>query len=123
MAVDLTKLKALELPSKEIEVDILGEIQTVKIFAMGDDLSLDIQELRSDKSSLSEVKIRKRILMQCAGISAEEAELLCSRAGSAAAKIISAILDLSDEFDDAREKIRDEAKKKSAPPLKTVTAG
>ena len=114
MAIDLTKLKALELPTKEIEVDILGETQKVKISAMSDDLSLDIRDIRNN-NTVHEVKVRKLILTKCAGMSDADAELLCQRDGGSAAKIISAILDLSDEFDAARAKIRKEAKKKHNP--------
>lgn len=111
MSIDLSKLRALELPTEEVEVEILGEIQKVKISAMGDDLSLNIREMR-DKSDLAEVKTRKHLLINCAGFSAEDAELLCVKCGSAAAKLIGKILDLSDKFDAEREKIRKEAKKK-----------
>lgn len=120
MAIDLSKLKALKLPSKEIEVEILGEIQKLTITAMGDDLSLDIREMRTELE-LSEVATRKRLLEKCAGLSAEDANLLCERDGSAAAKIISAILDLSDEFDAERLKIREEAKKKQEVEITEVT--
>lgn len=112
--LDLTKLKALELPTKEIEVEILGEKQKVKISAMGDDLTLDIGDLRK-KELKSEVKIRRLLLEKCAGLSPEDAALLCTKGGEAAAKIISAILDLSDEFDAARAEIREAAKKKQSP--------
>lgn len=111
MPIDLTKLKALELPTKEIEVDILGETQKVKITAMSDDLSLDIRDIRNN-NTVHEVKVRKLILTKCAGMSDADAGLLCAKDGSAAAKIISAILGLSDAFDAARAKIREEAKKK-----------
>lgn len=120
MAIDLSKLKALELPSKEIEVEILGEVQKLTITAMGDDLSLDIREMRTELE-LSEVATRKRLLEKCARLSAEDATILCERDGSAAAKIISAILDLSDEFDAERLKIREEAKKKQEVEITEVT--
>ena len=114
MPIDLTKLKALEFPTKEIEVDILGETQKVKITAMSDDLSLDVRDIRNN-NSIHEVKVRKLILTKCAGMSEEDADLLCAKDGAAAAKILSAILDLSDEFDAARAKLREEAKKKHKP--------
>ena len=114
MPIDLTKLKALELPTKEIEVDILGETQKAKITAMSDSLSLDIVDIRNN-NTVHEFEMRKLLLTKCAGMSDADAELLCAREGAAAAKIISGILDLTDEFDTARAKLREEAKKKSNP--------
>jgi hypothetical protein len=111
MAIDLTKLKALELPTKEIEVEILGEKQTVKVSAMSDDMSLDIRDIQKS-GEIYETKTRCYILVSCAGMKPEDAELLCCNDGAAAAAIISAILDLTDEFDKARDKMREEAKKK-----------
>lgn len=110
--MDLTKLRALEMPKKEIEVEILGEVQKIVISAMGDNISLDIQDIR-EENECSEVKMRQYLLIHCAGMTEADAKLLCERAGGAAAMIANAILDLSDEFDNERIKIAQEAKKKS----------
>jgi hypothetical protein len=114
MPIDLSKLKALELPSKEIEVEILGEVQKVKITAMGDDMSLDIKDIQ-DSTPIHEVKVRKLFLTRCAGATDEQADILCQRAGNAVARIINAVLDLTSEFDAARDQLRKEAKKKFKP--------
>ncbi len=112
--LDLKKLEAVAMPSKDIEIDIMGETQTVTISAMGDNNTLDIADLKK-KETFSEYKIRCYVLEKCAGLSPKDAALLCTKDGEAAAKIISAILDLSDEFDAARAETREAAKKKSLP--------
>lgn len=110
--MDLTKLRALELPTKEIEVEVLGEKQKIVISAMGDNISLDIQDIK-DANECYEVKMREYLLVKCAGLSEDDAKLICEKAGGVAAVIANAVLDLSDEFDKERVKITQEAKKKS----------
>ena len=43
--LDLSKLKALELPKKEISVEILGEEQKLEVQAFGDDIWVDISDI------------------------------------------------------------------------------
>lgn len=120
MTIDLTKLKALELPTKEIDIEVLGDAQKVKIMAMSDEISLNIRDIR-DSGEISEVKVRQHLLKSCANFSDEEARLLCQKDGAAVALIISAILDLTEKFDKERARIRKEAKKKHKPESLTDT--
>lgn len=119
--IDLTKLKALELPTEEIEIEILGEKQKITISAMGDDISLDFRDIRKE-NEIYEVKQRKYVLVRCAGFTEDQADILCARAGEVAAVIIGRILDLTDKFDKEREKITEEAKKKVSAVAVTDTA-
>ena len=119
--LDLTKLKALELPSEEIEVEIMGEKQTLTITALGDDMTLDFNDIRK-KNELYEVKQRKYALTRCAGLTDEQADLLCAKAGEVVAEIITKILNLTEKFDAERLKIKEEAKKKAKTTAVTGTA-
>lgn len=116
--IDLSKLNALELPSEEIEVEILGEKQKCTIFAMGDDVPLDLPDAKRESS------MRKHLLVACAKLNEKDADALCAKDGRAAAVIVGKILDLTDRFDEERKKIADEAKKKAVmASQETVTAG
>lgn len=114
MAINLAKLKALELPSKEITAEVMGEAQTVKITAYGDDVSLRITDITENFPTDSELRIRKLLLEECAGMSAEDAELYISRDGKGAAGVLKEIFALTADFDKSRKAAREDAKKKSA---------
>lgn len=111
--LDLSKLKALELPKKEIEVEILGEVQKVEISAFGDDIYLELADIKDTNPTNSEYLSRKLLLVNCAGLTEDDAKILLSKDGKAAAKIMSAIFEITDAFDSERKKIRENAKKKS----------
>lgn len=115
MAIDLTKLKALALPSKEITVDLLGEPQTLTITAFGDEVSLNMADIWDNFKSDGTVRVRTMLLQNCAGLSAEDASLLLARDGAAASKILNEIFALTDEFEQKRREVREAAKKKSNP--------
>lgn len=115
MAIDLTKLKALELPSKEITAEVMGEEQKLTIHAYGDDVSLNMADIVENYPSDSELRIRQMLLVKCAGMTDEEAALYISRDGKGAAGVIREIFALTGEFDKSRKAERDKAKKKSAP--------
>ena len=111
--LDLSKLKALSIPEKEIEVEILGEPQKLKITAFGDDVSVRMADIRENKPDECEINLRKILLVSCAGLSPDDADLLLQRDGIAASKILSEIFTLSKEFDSERKKIREQAEKNS----------
>ena len=111
--LDLSKLKALELPKKEIEVEILGEVQKVEISAFGDDIYLELADIKDTNPTNSEYLSRKLLLVKCAGLTDDDAKILLSKDGKAATKIMSAIFEITDAFDLERKKIRENAKKKN----------
>ena len=115
MAIDLSKLKALALPSKEIEAEVLGEKQKVTITAYGDDVSLRMADIMDNYPSEGELRVRLLLLQECAGMSEEDARLYLAKDGKGAAGVLRAIFDLTAEFDKSRLSARDAAKKKSAP--------
>lgn len=111
--LDLSKLKALELPKKRIEVKIIGERQSLEISAFGDDISVRMADIRENKPDECEINLRKILLVSCAGLSPEDADLLLQKDGEAASKILSEIFLLANEFDRERQKIREQAEKNS----------
>lgn len=113
MAIDLTKLKALELPTKEVIAEVLGEKQTVKITTFGYDVSLRIDDLRLNYPGDGEFRVWLLLLTECAGMSPEDAAVYISRDGKAAAALIKEISKFSKEFERVCEEKRAEAKKKS----------
>jgi hypothetical protein len=113
MAIDLSKLKALALPSKEVTAEVLGEKQTVSITTYGYDVSLKIDDLRLNYPQDGEFRVWMLLLTECAGMSADDAALYISRDGKAAAELIKEINKFTKEFDKVCEDKRSEAKKKS----------
>ena len=112
MAIDLTKLKALALPSKEINAEVLGETQKLTVTAYGDDISLKMADIVENFPTDGELRVRELLLTECAGMSADEAHLYISRDGKGAAGVLREIFDLTHEFDKARREQREAAKKK-----------
>ena len=113
MAIDLTKLKALELPSKEVQAEVLGELQPVTITTFGYDVSLKIDDLRLNYPQDGEFRVWLLLLMECAGMTADDAAIYISRDGKAAASLIKEINKFTKEFDRLCEEKRADAKKKS----------
>ena len=116
--LDLTKLKALEMPSGEVEVEILGETQTVKVVAPDDAIAaklFDIGTAKGKGDSEITIDVARLVLNTCVpGLSAEDAELLISKAlPSAALPIVAKARDLRLEFDKAKSEAAEKAKKKS----------
>ena len=117
MALDLSRLDALKLPEKEIEVSILGgDPVKLTITAYDDAVSLDIAGTAEAHPEESERRVRVLLLQQCAGLSEADAEKLVRFDAETAAKILSAVFDLRDEFVKARNELRDAAKKKPPEP-------
>ena len=113
MAIDLTKLKALAMPSKEVTAEVLGEKQTVKITTFGYDVSLQIDDLRLNYPADGEFRVWMLLLTTCAGMTAEEAALYISRDGKGASALIKEIGKFTKEFEKSCDEKREEAKKKS----------
>lgn len=109
--LDLSKLKALELPKKEITVEILGEEQTLEIRAFADDTLLKLSDLKESHAENFEIESRNLILKTCTDMSQDDISCLIRMDGNAASEIIKGIFALNDEFNEERRKIRDQAKK------------
>lgn len=110
--LNLARLRAVELPKKDIDVEILGEKQSLTISAIPDSGYLDFVSIRDNAPEKAESRIRMWILENCAGMTAEDAALLMARDGKSAAAIVGEVFVLSDEFVKAQEAARAEAKKK-----------
>lgn len=114
--IDLSKLKALELPTKEIEIEILGEKQNTVITALPMSLAVKIStltEINRDNPELPSQVIREVLLAGAKEISPEEVELLLVFEFPAAAKIAAAIRDLTKEFTEECHRKKEEFEKNS----------
>lgn len=113
--IDLTKLKALELPTKEIEVEILGEKQTVKIVCPGEDTSAlvsSLYDIHGDGDpELSILVIKAFIKASLPDMSIEDIDLIVKRDFKAAATIAAAGRDLFTEFLETKKTIRGKIEK------------
>lgn len=117
--LDLSKLKALELPKKEIEVEILGDVQKVEISALDDESAVRIaaiHETGSIPEDEREIRIRKEILKAgVPGITDDEINVLMTKAGSVVTNIMVEIRDLTAEYAKSRSEARSEIEKNSDP--------
>lgn len=117
--LDLSKLKALELPKKEIEVEILGEVQKVEISALDDESAVRIaaiHETGSIPEDEREIRIRKEILKAgVPGITDDEISVLMTKAGAVVTNIMVEIRDLTAEYAKSRSDARSEIEKNSEP--------
>jgi hypothetical protein len=124
--MDLSKLKALELPTEEIEIEILGESQKVKVSALDDDAALRISSIASgDLDDGQKESMVRRIVLEkgiVPPLSDDDIALLLSRSVSAVTPILTTALKLTKDFVAVRESIREEAKKNSNPVLQTSTS-
>ena len=120
--LDLSKLDAVRLPSREIEVSVGGgPKQHLTVTCYDDGTALDIGDIDRSFPGESERRIRVMLLQKCAGLSAADAEKLVSLDAKASGEILSAVFDLRDEFSAARKAVTDEAKKNS--PARPDSAG
>lgn len=115
MAIDLSKLKALELPKKEISAEVLGETQKLTISAYGDDTALSISDICENYKSDSERRVWCMLLEECANMTKEDAELYISMDLAGASGVVNQIHKLTAEFRKMRKEAREAAKKKSNP--------
>lgn len=116
--IDLTKLKALELPSADVEIDILGEKQTVKVTAPDDTTAVKLFDIGSEPGKGGgeiTVEVARVVLKTCVPeLTPEDAELLVTKAlQSAALPIVAKVRDLRVEFDKAKAEAAEAAEKKS----------
>ena len=116
MPIDLTKLKALELPTEEIEVEILGEKQTTVVSAMPMTKAVKISNLcsinKKDPDITTEV-LREVLLSGAKELKPEEVDLLLEYDYPAAAEIAAKIRDLTQRFHEEKTAARMEAEKNS----------
>lgn len=117
--LDLKKLKALELPKKEIAVEILGEEQKLEIQSLDDETAIKIAAIANSATTTDEdreVKIRREILRNgVVGISDDDVDVIMKKAAQAATEIMIGIRDLTTEYGESRNATREEIKKKSIP--------
>ena len=117
--LDLSKLKALELPKKEISVEILGEEQKLEVQALDDETAIKIAAIAgSDGIGEDEKELRARREMLrggVVGISDDDIDLLMKKAAAVVTKIMLEIRDLTAEYGKARNVTRGEVEKNSEP--------
>ena len=116
--LDLSKLKALELPKKEITVEILGDEQNLEVQALDDETAIKIAAIASADISEDEKELRARREMLrggVVGISDDDIDLLMKKAAAVVTKIMIEIRDLTAEYGKARNVTRKKKKKNSSP--------
>nr|DAM90908.1 MAG TPA: hypothetical protein [Caudoviricetes sp.] len=117
--LDLKKLRALELPKKQISVEILGDEQKLEIQALDDETAIKIAAIANSATTTDEdreVKIRREILRNgVVGISDDDVDIIMKKAAAVATEIMVGIRDLTTEYGESRNATRDEIKKKSNP--------
>lgn len=117
--LDLKKLKALELPKKEISVEILGDEQKLEVQALDDETAIKIAAIAgSDGIGEDEKELRARREMLrggVVGISDDDIDLLMKKAAAVVTKIMLEIRDLTAEYGKARNVTRGEVEKNSVP--------
>ena len=116
--LDLKKLKALELPKKEITVEILGDEQNLEVQALDDETAIKIAAIASADISEDEKELRARREMLrggVVGISDDDIDLLMKKAAAVVTKIMIEIRDLTAEYGKSRNVTRGEVEKNSAP--------
>ena len=112
--MDLTKLRALEMPSKEIEVEILGELQRTTIASLPDNVAVRVmamREIHGDDPELATIVIREILLAGAKELTPEDVDLLVARDFAAAAKIAAEIRDLTSQHRKAMDELRETARK------------
>ena len=117
--LDLSKLKALELPKKEITVEILGDEQKLEVQALDDETAIKIAAIAgSDGIGEDEKELRARREMLrggVVGISDDDIDLLMKKAAAVVTKIMIEIRGLTAEYGKSRNVTRGEVEKNSAP--------
>lgn len=122
--LDLSKLKALKIPEKTIEVRIGAEMQKITVTAHDDVVLLMITGIMQNHPDDGELRVRRLLLTECAGLDQEQAETLLRNDGRAAAVLIGEILKLTAAFNAERDRMREqaEAPKQDAAPAAPVQA-
>ena len=112
--IDLSKLKALELPTKEIDVEVLGEKQKTVVQSLPDHVAVKImamQELNGNNPELTHLVIREILLTGAKELTTDDVDLLVVHDFAAAAKIAAAIRDLTSQHRKAMDELRETARK------------
>lgn len=111
--LDLTKLKALQYPTKNITVNIAGDDQIVKIQALNDEVSVQIAMLGDQPDSPENIlKLHHAVLKNgVCDISDEDVVILCQKAMPTVMILVAEIRDLTMEFATARKQTAEDAKK------------
>lgn len=129
--LDLTKLNALELPTAIVDIEIMGEKQSVKVTAPSDETALTIAEIGTldlHGTALT-LEIAKVILSDCCDITAEDADTLRAKALSTAVlPIMAKARELRQDFEKRRAEVteqnkREQAQEKNGAEPATATAG
>ena len=115
MALDLTKLKALELPTEEIEIEILGEKQSVTICCPPDTVAVEIAEKAQMNSADTPIEIIKTILIAgMPDVSKEDIVIWLEKDFKSAAEAAAKVRDLMGKFAKLKEEKRKEIEKNSS---------
>lgn len=110
MSIDLSELKALELPTKEVELEIAGKKQTVTITALGGDGATAIDGISGKVDSTTKLYII--FLMYGANMTENNAIYFLRNDRVNADFLVAEISKLSKEYADKRNAEQEEAKKK-----------
>ncbi len=122
MAIDFSKLKPRELPTKKVELNILGIKQEIEIHPMTgkDRLSFWATDYIGD--TIDVVNRRTRLALTTgAGLSEEDAEKLIELDWDAALDLVSQVNLMTREFDEALVEEKEHAEKNSPAADSTVT--
>lgn len=117
--LDLKKLKALELPKKQISVEILGDEQKLEVQALDDETAIKIAAIAGSEGigdDEKELRARREMLRGgVVGISDDDIDLLMKKAAAVVTKIMIEIRDLTAEYGKSRNVTRGEVEKNSVP--------
>nr|DAP68156.1 MAG TPA: hypothetical protein [Caudoviricetes sp.] len=122
MAIDFSKLKPRELPTKKVELNILGIKQEIEIHPMTgkDRLSFWATDFIGD--AIDVVNRRTRLALTTgASLSEEDAEKLIELDWDAALDLVAQVKLMTNEFDEALVEEKEHAEKNSPAADSTVT--
>ena len=111
--IDLSKLKAAELPEKEIEISVSGEKQKVKIRPFGGRGNTALQGISPSDSASWLEKIQVIAMVYGAGMTESQAAFFLENSPDEAMKLAEEIWKFNKEYSDKIMAEREEAKKKS----------
>lgn len=111
--IDLSKLKAAELPEKEIEISVSGEKQKVKIRPFGGRGNTALQGISPSDSASWLEKIQVLAMVYGADMTESQAAFFLENSPEEAMKLAEEIWKFNKEYSDKIMAEREEAKKKS----------
>ena len=110
--LDLSKLEALKLPEKEIEVQVMDETQKVKIRALDDETAIRVATIAQIPDKNMDLEVRREVIRHgVVGITDKQLNILMSSGASIVSDLLVEIRDLTKEFSDERKQIRERAEK------------